>query len=67
MRAVTRAMISAAHAITLEGGQIVLSAELLERIYLAMRAREPLPRISWACPVCGASVDRAEDEGAKQA
>lgn len=37
---VTREMVSAAHGVTLERGDIVLSANLLERIYRAMRAKE---------------------------
>lgn len=37
---VTREMLTAAHGVTLEGGQVVLSAALLERIYLAMRKAE---------------------------
>lgn len=36
---VTREMITAAHGVTLESGDVVLSARLLERIYLAMLAR----------------------------
>ncbi len=36
--AVTREMITAAHGVTLHSGDIVLSARLLERIYLAMDA-----------------------------
>jgi len=35
---VTREMITAAHGVTLESGDVVLSARLLERIYLAMNA-----------------------------
>lgn len=35
---VTRAMICAAHGVTLESGDVVLSARLLERIYTAMAA-----------------------------
>lgn len=35
---VTREMITAAHGVTLESGDVVLSARLLERIYLAMDA-----------------------------
>ena len=37
--AVTREMITAAHGVTLETGDVVLSARLLERIYLAMDAK----------------------------
>ena len=36
--AVTREMITAAHGVTLESGDVVLTARLLERIYLAMDA-----------------------------
>jgi hypothetical protein len=36
--AVTREMLTAAHGVTLESGDVVLSARLLERIYLAMDA-----------------------------
>lgn len=35
---VTREMLTAAHGVTLHSGDIVLSARLLERIYLAMEA-----------------------------
>jgi len=35
---VTRKMLSAAHGVTLESGDVVLSARLLERIFLAMDA-----------------------------
>lgn len=35
---VTRSMLTAAHGVTLESGDVVLSARLLERIYLAMDA-----------------------------
>jgi len=38
---VTREMICAAHGVTLERGDVVLSASLLERIYRAMRSKEP--------------------------
>lgn len=34
--AVTRDMLTAAHGVTLESGDVILSARLLERIYLAM-------------------------------
>ena len=35
---VTRKMLTAAHGVTLESGDVVLSARLLERIFLAMEA-----------------------------
>jgi hypothetical protein len=38
MTTVTKEMIFAAHDVTLHSGDIVLSARLLERIYLAMEA-----------------------------
>ena len=38
MTTVTREMIGAAHGVTLESGDVVLSARLLERIYTAMSA-----------------------------
>lgn len=37
---VTRAMLTAAHGVTLESGDVVLSARLLERIYTAMASAE---------------------------
>lgn len=37
---VTRKMIAAAHGVTLDGGHVVLSGELLERIFLAMKKAE---------------------------
>ena len=55
---VTREMISAAHREAMKNGDVILSAELLTRIYEAMAARKP--RVTWACPVCCASVDVME-------
>ena len=54
--AVTREMITAAHGVMLESGDVVLSAKLLERIYKAMAARQPLPRNppSATCKTCEA-------------
>jgi len=40
---VTKEMIGAAHDIMLEHGDFILSANLLEKIYVAMRNKEPLP------------------------
>ncbi len=52
---VTREMITAAHGVTLEGGDIVLSARLLERIYLAMdQAAPPTQTPFGTCPTCEA-------------
>lgn len=55
---VTRDMLTAAHAEAMKNGDVILSAELLTRIYEAMAARKP--RVTWACPVCCASVDVLE-------
>lgn len=53
MKTVTREMISAAHGVTLESGDIVLSARLLERIYLAMEQASPPPKTPFdTCPTC---------------
>lgn len=41
MPAVTRDMISAAHGEVMKNGDVILSADLLTRIYMVMRAREP--------------------------
>lgn len=41
MATVTREMITAAHGVTLGSGDVVLSARLLERIYLAMAQAAP--------------------------
>ena len=45
---VTREMITAAHGVTLESGDVVLSARLLERIYLAMDAARHNAKVSGA-------------------
>lgn len=62
---VTRKMISAAHGVTIASGDVILSAELLTRIYEAMHAQAPKHQVSWTCPVCAASVDPTEPESAK--
>lgn len=56
MTTVTKEMIGAAHDVMLAKGDFVLSANLLERIYLAMAARQPLPRNqpSATCKTCEA-------------
>ena len=58
MPAVTRDMISAAHGVTLKSGDVILSADLLTRIYRAMRAREPK---EGEAPIVGAG-DTAKTE-----
>ena len=52
---VTREMITAAHGVTLESGDVVLSARLLERIYLAMEKASPPRQTPFdTCPTCEA-------------
>jgi hypothetical protein len=59
---VTRKMITAAHGVAMKGGDVILSAELLTRIYEAMHAQAPQHQVSWTCPVCAASVEPTEPE-----
>ena len=52
---VTRAMIGAAHDVMLAKGDFVLSANLLERIYLAMEQAAPPSQTPFdTCPTCEA-------------
>ena len=52
---VTREMIGAAHDVMLARGDFVLSANLLERIYLAMEQAAPPPQTPFdTCPTCEA-------------
>lgn len=53
MTTVTREMIGAAHDVTLAKGDFVLSAALLERIYLAMEQAAPATAPAWNnVPTC---------------
>ena len=53
--AVTREMIGAAHDVMLAKGDFVLSASLLERIYLAMQQAAPPTQTPFdTCPTCEA-------------
>ena len=54
MTTVTKEMIGAAHDVMLKKGDFVLSAKLLERIYLAMEQAAPPPRQTPfdTCPTC---------------
>ena len=55
MTTVTREMIGAAHDVMLAKGDFVLSANLLERIYLAMDQAAPPPQTPFdTCPTCEA-------------
>lgn len=65
MANVTRNMISAAHGVTIASGDVILSAELLTRIYQAMHAQSPQHHVSWSCPVCAASVEPNKNDAAK--
>lgn len=58
MPAVTNDMIGAAHDVMLKKGDFILSANLLEQIYRAMRAREPK---EGDAPIVGAG-DTAKSE-----
>lgn len=52
---VTREMIGAAHDVMLAKGYFLLSATLLERIYLAMEQAAPPPKTPFdTCPTCEA-------------
>ena len=51
---VTREMICAAHDVTLAKGDFVLSAAMLERIYLAMEQAAPPQTPFDTCPTCEA-------------
>lgn len=60
---VTREMITAAHGVTLNSGDVVLSARLLGRIYLAMAQAAPPPQTPFdTCPTCEALAQAAETE-----
>jgi hypothetical protein len=55
MTIVTREMIGAAHDVMLAKGDFVLSANLIERIYLAMQQAAPPPQTPFdTCPTCEA-------------
>ena len=64
MMEVTREMISAAHRVTMDRGDVILSADLLTRIYEAMhaaRSNNPARRVSYVCPVWTASLEPGLD------
>lgn len=53
MTTVTKEMIGAAHDVMLAKGDFVLSAAMLERIYLAMEQAAPPPQTPFdTCPTC---------------
>lgn len=64
---VTREMISAAHAEAMKGGDVILSAELITRIYEAMAARAGDPRERYAklCDEWARICDSGRRHGAK--
>lgn len=59
----TPAMIGAAHDVTMKEAGIILSHELITKIYEAMRAQAAKDRrVSYACPVCAASLKAREEQ-----
>lgn len=60
---VTPAMIAAAHDVTMKEAGLILSHELITKIYEAMQAQAIRDRrISYACPVCAASLEAREEQ-----
>lgn len=58
MPAVTRDMIAAAHGEAMKSGDVILSDDLLTRIYMVMRVREPKECDAPTVVTCGtAKVD----------
>ncbi|HEY8355262.1 MAG TPA: hypothetical protein VIK69_09645 [Methylophilaceae bacterium] len=66
MKNPTPAMIGAAHDVTMKEAGIILSHELITKIYEAMSALAEQPKmkpkrtITYVCPVCAASLEAAE-------
>ena len=59
----TPAMIGAAHDVTMKEAGIILSHELIAKIYEAMQAQANQERrISYVCPVCAASLETREEQ-----
>jgi hypothetical protein len=62
----TPAMIGAAHDVTMKEAGIILSHELIAKIYEAMSALAEPPKVkpkrtaTYVCPVCAASLEAAE-------
>lgn len=60
----TTAMIGAAHDVTMKEAGIILSHELIAKIYEAMSALAEQPEVkpnrtvTYVCPVCAASLER---------
>ncbi len=62
------AMIGAAHDVTMKEAGIILSHELITKIYEAMSAlaeaeqpkMKPKRTVTYVCPVCAASLERQE-------
>ncbi|WP_395138370.1 hypothetical protein [Schlegelella aquatica] len=60
-RQVTPAMIGAAHDVTMKEAGIILSHDLITKIYEAMQAQAAKDRrVSYACQVCAASLEARE-------
>lgn len=61
-RQVTPAMIGAAHDVTMKEAGLILSHDLITKIYEAMQAQAIRDRhVSYACPVCAASLGASEE------
>jgi rubrerythrin len=60
---VTKEMLVAAHSEAMKNGDVILSADLLTRIYKAMRSASR-SQITWVCPVCGAPVKTNDEKSA---
>ena len=61
----TPAMIGAAHDVTMKEAGIILSHELISKIYSALAEAEqpkmkPKRTVTYVCPVCAASLERQE-------
>lgn len=62
-RQVTAAMIAAAHDVTMKEAGLILSYDLITKIYEAMQAQATRNRrISYVCPVCAASLEEKEQQ-----
>ncbi len=64
----TPAMIGAAHDVTMKESGIILSHELITKIYEAMQAQAANDRrVSYVCPVCAASMIESDTALLRQA
>ena len=55
----TPAMIGAAHDVTMKEAGMIMSHELITKIYEAMQSQAANDRrVTYVCPVCAASLER---------